>query len=51
MDKQIGKLSGHTIVCGDGRTGFYIVRDLREMKKPLVVIESDPEIRRTAGNS
>jgi voltage-gated potassium channel len=43
MDKQIGKLSGHTIVCGYGRTGFYIVRDLREMKKPLVVIESDPE--------
>jgi len=43
MDKQIEKLDRHIIICGYGRTGFYIARDLREMKKPFVVIEDDPE--------
>jgi voltage-gated potassium channel len=43
MDKQIGKLNQHIIICGYGRTGEYIVRDLQKMHKPFVVIESDPE--------
>jgi len=43
MDKQIEHLSRHTIICGYGRMGYYIARDLNSMKKPLVVIENDPE--------
>lgn len=43
MDKQIGKLNRHIIICGYGRTGEYIVRDLQKMHKPFVVIESDPD--------
>ena len=43
MDKQIEKLSQHIIICGYGRTGEYIARDLQKMGKPFVVIESDPE--------
>jgi voltage-gated potassium channel len=43
MDKQIEKLNRHIIICGYGRTGEYIVRDLQKMQKPFVVIEDDPE--------
>lgn len=43
MDKQIGRLNGHIIICGYGRTGEYIARDLQKMNKPFVVIESDAE--------
>ncbi len=43
MDKQIEKLRGHIILCGCGRTGYYIARDLKKAGKPFVVIENDPE--------
>jgi voltage-gated potassium channel len=43
MDKQIGRLNRHIIICGYGRTGEYIARDLQKMHKPFVVIESDLE--------
>ncbi len=43
MDKQIEKLNRHIIICGYGRTGDYIARDLQKMHKPFVVIEDDPE--------
>lgn len=43
MDKKIEKLSHHIIICGYGRTGYYIARDLLKLGKPFVVIETDPE--------
>ncbi|MCC7300248.1 MAG: potassium channel protein [Verrucomicrobia bacterium] len=43
MDKQIEKLDRHIIICGYGRTGDYIARDLKKLGKPFVVIEDDPE--------
>ncbi|MFA7257156.1 MAG: potassium channel family protein, partial [Kiritimatiellales bacterium] len=43
MDKQIEKLNRHIIICGYGRTGYYIARDLLKMRRPIVVIENDPE--------
>ncbi len=43
MDKKIEKLSRHIIICGYGRTGFYIARDLQKAKKRFLVIENDPE--------
>ncbi len=42
MDKQIKKLSRHIIICGCGRTGSHIARDLRKANRPFVVIENDP---------
>lgn len=43
MDKQIQNLNRHIIICGYGRTGDYIARDLQKANKPFVVIENDPE--------
>ena len=41
MLKEIGKLSGHYIVCGIGRVGTNVAQELIKTKRPLVVIESD----------
>ena len=43
MDKHIGKLRDHYIICGFGRMGHQIVKDLRREGVPHVVIEKDPE--------
>lgn len=43
LSKQIEQLSGHTIVCGYGRTGEMLVRELAAQGVSLVVIERDPE--------
>ena len=42
VEKQINKLSGHTIICGYGRNGKEAVRKLQAHKKNFVVIESNP---------
>jgi voltage-gated potassium channel len=41
MEKQIAKLSGHYIVCGIGRVGTNVARELLKTNRPLVVIEND----------
>ena len=41
MEKKIAALSGHYIVCGIGRVGTNVARELHKTKRPLVVIESD----------
>lgn len=43
MNKQIEHLGRHTIICGYGRMGYYIARDLSAAGKPFVVIENSPE--------
>lgn len=42
MDKYISKLHRHVIICGWGRTGSAVARDLRTERTPFVVIENDP---------
>jgi len=42
VEKQINKLSGHTIICGYGRNGKEAVLKLQAHKKKFVVIESNP---------
>lgn len=42
MEKTISKLKQHFIICGYGRIGSSICRELKERKYPLVVIENDP---------
>lgn len=43
MNKEIGKLKGHHIVCGLGRMGSSICEYLHERKRPFVVIDLDAE--------
>jgi len=39
MSNGIANLNGHTIVCGYGRMGSMMARELQENGKPLVVID------------
>ncbi len=43
MVKYIDKLANHIIVCGAGRTGIYVIRELLATKTPLVVIDESEE--------
>ncbi len=38
---EIDRLTGHTIICGVGRMGTILARDLYAAQKPFVVIDSD----------
>jgi voltage-gated potassium channel len=44
LSKKIENLKDHYIVCGFGRMGSIICRELMHNKAPFVVIEGDPEI-------
>lgn len=44
MMKRIGKLDGHIVVCGCGRTGRRVVLDLIEAKRAFVVVEINPDM-------
>jgi voltage-gated potassium channel len=39
MEHRIDKLSGHVVICGYGRIGMMLARDLIAAGMPLVVIE------------
>src|SRR5215204_316115 len=39
--KEIGKMQNHYIVCGAGRVGRRIIRNLQKEKLPFVIIERD----------
>lgn len=41
MERAINSLRNHVIVCGFGRVGEQVVRQLQEDKVPLVVIDQD----------
>jgi voltage-gated potassium channel len=41
--KKVHKLRNHFIVCGSGRVGSHLVRDLHRSNQPFVVIERDPQ--------
>ncbi|MBM81608.1 MAG: hypothetical protein CMJ78_13595 [Planctomycetaceae bacterium] len=43
MQKRIDSLSGHYIVCGQGRMGLIICEQLAVRNKPFVVIDRDDE--------
>lgn len=44
LEKQIGKLQQHYIVCGYGRIGTLICREFAAKPLPFVVVEQDPEL-------
>ena len=43
MEKRIETLNKHYIVCGAGKFGEHIVRELIETRRPYVVIEAERE--------
>jgi len=43
VEKKISQLKDHYIICGYGRIGSLICRDLLKAKKSLVVIEKNPK--------
>jgi voltage-gated potassium channel len=43
MDRTIEAMSGHYIICGYGRMGQQIVKDLNFYNVPCVVVEWNPE--------
>ena len=43
MDKLIDSMSDHYVVCGYGRMGQQIVKDLTHYGVPCVVVENNPE--------
>tara|TARA_R110000822_G_scaffold278442_2_gene400360 strand:+ start:1214 stop:2212 length:999 start_codon:yes stop_codon:yes gene_type:complete len=44
VEKQIGHLNGHTIVCGYGRNGRQAILKLGNYNKKFVVVEKEKEI-------
>jgi voltage-gated potassium channel len=49
MTKQISDLEDHVIVCGFGRTGNMLSKELMQGKAKFVVIEPDQAVLRQAG--
>lgn len=43
MSKGIEKLKGHVLICGYGRVGQMLARDLQLAKQTFVIIDSSPE--------
>jgi voltage-gated potassium channel len=43
MQKAVGKLSNHYIVCGSGKTGMHVVEELVRTKRACVVVEQHHE--------
>ncbi len=43
MEKELKKLENHFIVCGAGRVGSIIIRELYSTKRNFVVIEKDEQ--------
>jgi len=44
LEKIIEKMNDHYIICGGGRIGFLICRELITGKMPCVVIDNNPEV-------
>ena len=42
MENELAKLSGHYIICGAGRVGRTVARELRGRGQRCVIIEKDP---------
>ncbi|PIU65233.1 MAG: potassium channel protein [Armatimonadetes bacterium CG07_land_8_20_14_0_80_40_9] len=51
MEKEIGKLNNHYIVCGYGRVGSSVCRKFLESGVPFMVIENKPELSEKLSSS
>jgi voltage-gated potassium channel len=50
MERQIDRLSGHYLVCGFGRVGRQVARDLAEAGVDFVVIDDNLDVREALGD-
>lgn len=50
MERELAKLSGHYIICGAGRVGRTVARELRARGQSIVMIEKDAERADWAAN-
>ncbi len=41
LSKRMRKLQDHYIICGSGRVGSHLVRDLNGENQPFIIVESD----------
>ncbi len=48
MERELSKLSGHYIICGAGRVGRTVARQLRAAGEAVVIVEKDPARARWA---
>lgn len=44
LERDIKAIKDHYIICGFGRMGGYICRELKEKRKPFLVIEKDEHL-------
>src|SRR5207245_1216259 len=52
MEREIGRLSGHYIICGAGRVGRSAARELARKPVPFLIIEqNDAKAQRYAGEN
>jgi len=45
MERKIAQLENHYLICGFGRVGRQVARDLRVDGVPFVVIDDNPDVR------
>ena len=45
MRQDIARLNDHFLICGFGRVGHQVARDLIEARVPFVVIDENPEVQ------
>lgn len=50
VDREINKLSNHTIICGYGRNGKQAAIELKAHKRKFIIVEQDKEIIETLRN-
>lgn len=43
MDREISKLQGHVIICGYGRLGECLAKDLTHEKRQFIIVENNVE--------
>jgi voltage-gated potassium channel len=48
MQSKIAQLKDHYLICGFGRVGRQVAKDLREGGVPFVVIDDNPDVREHA---
>jgi len=48
LESRIKHMQNHIIICGLGRMGSMLVKQLQDRKVPVVVVEKDPEVCREA---
>ena len=48
MERKIAHLKDHYLICGFGRVGRQVAKDLRGAGVPFVVIDDNPEVREYA---